>query len=126
MAQLKILGVNKTEEGDEEYLHIDVLEDGVNLGEYAVYDRTFDGTKISDINVHLFRFQNKIANKGDIITLLSGNGEPNYKKGSRGNNLGFFHVFYTGTDQQHWNKTGDTITLIRYKNLESIKLPDIS
>ncbi len=96
---LKIITLNKEGDKDKEYILLKATQN-VNIGSYAIVDRTFDiNGNLSNVHKHFYRFPSKEVKKGEFVSLRTGKGK---------NNIGNIdnipvHRFYWGSDAAFWN-----------------------
>lgn len=96
---LKIENLVKDGDQDKEYVLLKAIEN-VNIGQYAIVDRTFDKNgSPSNIHKHFYRFPSKDIKKGELVALITGKGKNTV------NNKGTMpiHMFFWGSDVAFWN-----------------------
>lgn len=97
---LKITNLQKDGDAEREYILLEATSD-VNIGDYAIVDRTFNKEgKLSNIHMHFFWFPKKLIKKGEYVSLRTGKGEPKEGKLTSGEKV---HRFYWGSDAPFWN-----------------------
>lgn len=96
---LKIINLVKEGGKDKEYILLKATEN-VNIGNYAIVDRTFskDGN-LSNIHKHFYRFPSKEIKKSEFVSLRTGKGK---------NTVGEIdnipvHRFFWGSNAALWN-----------------------
>lgn len=106
--ELKIVGIRDRGEKDER-LFIEVVAD-CNLGDFIVYDETFDaeGNK-SNIWPHMYRFDKRDVKKGEYVSLRVHKGKDYV--GTLNDNKTVCYYLYWGFDDsvQVLNKEGDRV-----------------
>lgn len=120
---LSIIAVVNSNKPAGEYVRLKAQAD-VNLGEYAVIDRTFGPTeKTSNEFRHIFAFPTKAVKKGEYVRLHTGSGD--YEREVLTNGA-VIHHFYWKSKSCVWNdKGGDVATLFRYSVIDSEVVPAV-
>lgn len=116
---LKIDSIHKHGNANEEYILLEATDD-VNIGNYAVVDKTFnkDG-KVSNVHRHFYRFIGKTIKKGEFVSLRTSKGISNVGKLSNGKVV---HRFYWGSDAPFWNDANtEQAELLKVSTVESKK-----
>ncbi len=97
----------------EERIFITVLKD-CNLGDYIIYDETFDesGNK-SNIWPHMYRFDNREVKSGEYVSLRVHTGKDYV--GTLNDKKTICYYLYWGFDSsvQIFNKDGDIVHLVK-------------
>ncbi|HTH55710.1 MAG TPA: lamin tail domain-containing protein [Cyclobacteriaceae bacterium] len=107
---IEIVRIDRDSVGNE-YILLLVNED-VNLKGYAIVDKTFDSEGVeSDIFRHIYFFRSLLVQKGDYVALWTKKGT--YFKNKTTDNSPL-HNLYWGSNENVWNNSGDTATLIKY------------
>ena len=96
---LKISTLNKDGDQNEEYIVLVATAD-VDINNYAIVDRTFTTTGLSNVHRHFFRFPSKNIKKDEYVILKTGKGEAD-KYENKNNQI--IHRFYWGSDAPFWN-----------------------
>lgn len=72
---LKIINLIKDGGRDNEYILLEATQN-VNIGSYAIVDRTFNKNgNLSNVHKHFYRFSSKDVKKGEFVSLRTGKGE---------------------------------------------------
>lgn len=112
---LSIAEINhETNSEDSEYVKLYVTADNINLGNYGIYDTTFNNDgKVSNTNVHLYRFPKKDVIKGDIIYIYTGkNTQDKLEDDKHELGVNSTYNFFQNYERKIWNKDRDKATVI--------------
>ncbi len=119
---ISIINIINNADPDDDECVILVVEEDINLGNYAIRDHTYDDDgDVSDIFPHYYEFPHKAVKKGEIIVLYTGTGKDGSYKNAEDTNV---HAFYWGSDESIWNNSGDQAILLRIKYLQTYTIPD--
>lgn len=90
-----------------------------NLGDYLVYDETFDDEgNPSNLMPHMLRFDNLYLEKGEHVSLRTQGNPHRDHKGTLKNSETVCYYLYWGLDETIFNQEGDTIHLIQIDDEE--------
>ncbi|UTY23681.1 hypothetical protein [Treponema denticola] len=84
-----------------------------DIGDYILFDTTYDGNYISNKLRHNYWFPDKKIKAGDKIILYSKQGIERSKKNISGNTS---HFFYWDLDIAVWNKSKDCALLVNIED----------
>lgn len=123
--KVKIDHIKNKGNADEEYILLQALED-VNIGNYAIIDRTFDSEgNPTDVFRHFFRFPSQKVNKGEYISLWTKKAKVKYlfTTTQAGNPV---HRFFWGSNAAVWNDgETDAAELLYVSTVDSQKIEKI-
>ncbi len=111
---LKIDKVHGRDELKNERLLVHVEKD-CNLGDYIVFDSTFDSAlQLTNLHRHSYLFDDIKVKQGDSVVLYTKVGDygtkRKYKEEGRKE---LYHFVYMNLDKQIWNNEGDCAFLIK-------------
>lgn len=126
---LKISSALNSSDPDKESILLEAIE-SVNLGGYAVIDKTFDDNgNTSNEFRHFFPFPKFQLEKGDIIALITGmetTSHPAFKNTSTNKVIGIKKYFFWNSAECVWNNAGgDKASLIRYTIESQKEIPSV-
>jgi hypothetical protein len=124
---LKLLSVVNSNKPEGEYVRLCAYAD-VNLGNYAVIDRTFGPSEtVTNEFRHIFPFPSKEIKAGEYVRLHTGFGNDGgkYEREVQDNKV-IVHHFYWKSKTCIWNdKGGDVATLFHYEVINSVDVPAV-
>lgn len=111
----------------EEYVIFKIQRDDIDLNDYLFYDNTYnDDHHLSNRQRHMYRFPKGINNvkRGQIVRVFTGRPEghedaKNWRSVDKDSFDRVRYNFYWGIDHNVWNKTGDKITLVCVKDIDT-------
>ena len=95
---VKLLRIRDKSDLDNERVVILVLAD-CNIGDYVLFDTTYDGDKVSNKLRHSYWFPDKKVFEGDKVILYTKNGQNKVKTNNSGNKS---HFFYWNLERTVW------------------------
>lgn len=113
--KLKLIRIDERST-DNERLLIKALED-CNTEHYLVFDTTFDGQGISNLDRHMFLLPSLDVKKGDYIRLYTKSGD--YSSFLNKSNT-TTHNIYWNLENHVWNNEGDRAFLVHYDDWSSL------
>lgn len=113
---LEIVKVQNDKKPEGEYILLKATEK-LNLGGYALVDKTFANDVLSNEFRHVYFFPKTPVEKGEYIALFTKKGSYSKGKLTSGEPC---HFFYWNADSCVWNDAGgDTVTLFKYSKADS-------
>lgn len=119
---LKIVSIHNHGDAKEEFIQLRATAD-IDLGGYAVVDRTFKGEDISNIHRHYFRFPTKMIKSGDYVVLRTSPGKPAVDKMKDGETP--LYRFFWGSKTPIWNdENTEQAELLKVATVEYKDVPE--
>lgn len=115
---LEIVDVRR---GENECLVLKVVND-CNLWPYLLLDTTFDDSgMVSNINRHVYIFENYNVSSGDFVVIFSQKGKNRHFVNKTGSKT---HAYYWGYEDgvNIWNGNGDKALLIKASEFKITRL----
>jgi hypothetical protein len=120
---LKIISIHNHGDAKEEFIQLRATAD-IDLGSYAVVDRTFKGEQVSNVHRHYFRFPAKLIKNGDYVVLRTSPGKPQVDKMKDGETP--LYRFFWGSNAPIWNDANTEqaellkVATVEYKDVTKV------
>ena len=118
MMDIKILYIKDQGDHDKERIVMQAVNE-CNIGEYILFDTTFEGEYISNKLRHSYWFPDKKIKSGDKIIVYTKPGDEGSKTNKSGNES---HFFYWDLEITVWNKDEDCAIIVKVDSYKTKRI----